>query len=69
MQRASLFGHKRGIFQQGAVQDRGGAFQAADGGTLFLDDIGELALESAAALLRALESGRSCPLAPLLLRR
>jgi len=52
---SELFGHERGAFT-GAVSTRKGAFESAAGGTIFLDEIGELAPELQPKLLRALES-------------
>lgn len=51
---SALFGHKRGAFT-GAVADRAGLLRAADGGLIFLDEIGELGLDEQAMLLRAIE--------------
>ena len=51
---SELFGHERGAFT-GATEQRKGAFEQANGGTLFIDEIGELALELQPKLLRALE--------------
>jgi len=58
---STLFGHKRGAFT-GAVADRSGVLASADGGVLFLDEIGELGLDEQAMLLRALEEHRFLPL-------
>jgi len=52
---SELFGHVRGAFT-GAVEARAGAIELADGGTVFLDEIGELSLSVQPKLLRALES-------------
>jgi DNA-binding NtrC family response regulator len=52
---SELFGHVRGAFT-GADRDREGAFQQANGGTIFIDEIGELELDMQPRLLRALES-------------
>jgi two-component system response regulator GlrR len=51
---SELFGHERGAFT-GAVAARQGAFEAANGGTIFLDEIGELTLDLQPKILRALE--------------
>ncbi len=53
---STLFGHKKGTFS-GADRDRIGKFQEADGGTIFLDEIGEIPLSLQVKLLRVLETG------------
>jgi len=58
---STLFGHKRGAFT-GAASDRKGLLSAADGGLLFLDEIGELGLDEQAMLLRAIEEGVFLPM-------
>jgi two-component system response regulator HydG len=58
---SELFGHERGAFT-GAVARREGRFKAADGGTLLLDEIGEMSPSTQAKLLRALQEGEYSPL-------
>jgi two-component system nitrogen regulation response regulator NtrX len=53
---SELFGHERGAFT-GATERRLGRLELADGGTAFLDEVGDLGLEAQAKVLRALESG------------
>jgi two-component system response regulator GlrR len=57
---SELFGHERGAFT-GAVATREGAFQAASGGTIFLDEIGELPIDMQPKILRALERRHAKP--------
>ncbi len=57
---AELFGHKKGAFT-GAVSDRKGHFVAADGGSLFLDEIGDMSASMQTKLLRVLEDGEVRP--------
>lgn len=53
---SEMFGHKAGSFT-GALKDKKGLFEEADNGTIFLDEIGEMAFELQAKLLRILETG------------
>ena len=57
---STLFGHKKGSFT-GAMADRAGLLRTADGGLLFLDEIGELGLDEQAMLLKAIEEKRFLP--------
>lgn len=57
---SELFGHRKGAFT-GATSDRIGLFREANGGTLFIDELGELPLDSQAKLLRALEERKIRP--------
>jgi transcriptional regulatory protein RtcR len=57
---SALFGHKKGAFT-GAAADRAGLLKSADGGVLFLDEIGELGLDEQAMILRAIEEKRFLP--------
>ncbi|UKJ07747.1 sigma-54-dependent transcriptional regulator [Solitalea lacus] len=53
---SELFGHRSGSFT-GAIKDKKGLFEEADGGTIFLDEIGEMNIDLQSKLLRVLESG------------
>jgi len=53
---SELFGHEKGAFT-GATSDRKGYFETTNGGSIFLDEIGEMPLDTQAYLLRVLESG------------
>lgn len=58
---SDLFGHKKGSFT-GADRDHIGLFEAAEGGVLFMDEVGELSLKAQAMVLRALSEGEIKPL-------
>ena len=56
---SELFGHERGAFTS-AIKQRKGKFEQADGGTLFMDEIGDMSLPAQAKVLRALQENRIC---------
>src|SRR4029077_2345857 len=58
---SELFGHKKGTFS-GADKDRKGHFEAANGGTIFLDEVAELPMDAQVKLLRVLSSHQIVPL-------
>jgi transcriptional regulator with GAF, ATPase, and Fis domain len=57
---SELFGYRRGAFT-GALQDKRGLFEEADGGSVFLDEIGEMSLNMQAKLMRVLQEGEIRP--------
>ena len=54
---SELFGHKKGSFT-GAVSDKAGKFETANGGTIFLDEVGDMSLSAQAKVLRALQENK-----------
>src|SRR5213075_1788483 len=57
---SELFGHRKGSFP-GALNDKEGKFQKADGGSLFLDEVGDMSLKTQSKVLRTLDEGRFIP--------
>ena len=66
--RAELFGHKKGAFT-GAIQDKDGLLNAADGDTLFLDEVGDVSRDLQRLLIKAIEEKEYVPLGALEARR
>ena len=65
---SELFGHRRGAFT-GAVSDKIGLFEKADGASIFLDEIGDMPLEMQGKLLRVLQAGEIKPVGDVVTRR
>ena len=65
---SEFFGHKRGAFT-GAVTDKIGLFGKADGGTIFLDEVGDMPVEMQGKLLRVLEAGETKPVGDVVTRK